>query len=242
MFTGSVSGTGGASRAEAFAAETLKWAAGAFGPRLAFATGFGREGCVLIHMIATEKLPVALFTLDTGLLFDETFELWRKLEAAYGVKIEGVRPRLTVAEQAAEAGDELWATNPDLCCELRKVEPLRRYLDGFDAWVTAIRADQTPERAGARPVERDPRFGLVKVNPLLSWTAEDVEAYINRHGIPVNSLHSRGFQSIGCWPCTTPVVDGEDPRAGRWRGRPKRECGLHNRPSKDRSERTQDHV
>ena len=116
---------------------------------------------------------------------------------------------------------------PDRCCELRKVQPLRAELAGWDAWVTAIRRDQTPDRAGARVVEHDRRFGLIKVNPLVAWTHRDVWRHLAAHDVPYNPLHDRGYPSIGCRPCTGPVADGEDPRAGRWRGRGKNECGLH---------------
>ena len=205
----------------------LAWAAERFAPRITFATGFGLEGCVLIDLIARHRLPIDLFTLDTGLLFAETYALWRRLEERYGVIIRAVRPQQTVEEQAAAHGDELWTRDADRCCALRKVEPLRAALAGFDAWVTAIRRDQTPDRANAGIVEADHRFGLVKVNPLASSNARDVWAHVRAHDVPVNPLHQDGYPSIGCVPCTSRVLPGEDPRAGRWRGRAKTECGLH---------------
>lgn len=207
--------------------EILAIAAARYAPRLTFATGFGREGCVLVDLVARHRLPVDLFTLDTGVLFPETYALWSRLERHYGVVIRAVRPAFTPAE--AEAAHRLWETDPDRCCELRKVAPLRAELARFDAWITAIRRDQTPERASARVVEWDARFGLAKVNPLLRWSAAEVEAYVAHHGVPVNPLHAKGYPSIGCEPCTTPVAPGEDPRAGRWRGTAKKECGLHPR-------------
>jgi thioredoxin-dependent adenylylsulfate APS reductase len=209
------------------AEEVLAWAAERFAPRITFATGFGAEGCVLIDMIARHRLPIDLFTLDTGLLFPETYALWRRLEDRYGVVIRAARPERTVEEQAADHGAELWARDPDRCCALRKMEPLRAALGGFDAWITAIRRDQTPDRASAGVVEADRRFGLVKVNPLVSWSAQDVWAHVRAHDVPVNPLHDDGYPSIGCVPCTSRVLPGEDPRAGRWRGRAKTECGLH---------------
>lgn len=196
-------------------------------PRITFATGFGAEGCVIIDHIARAKLPIDLFTLDTGLLFPETYELWKQLEARYGVTIRAVRPDETVAEQAHSLGDALWTRDPDTCCERRKVLPLRAELAKFDAWITAIRREQTPERANAQVVERDRKFGLDKVNPLVEWTHDDVWAYIYANDVPVNALHERGYPSIGCQPCTSAVVPGENLRAGRWRGAHKRECGLH---------------
>jgi phosphoadenylyl-sulfate reductase (thioredoxin) len=209
--------------------EVLAEAATRFGPRVAFATGFGPEGCVLLDVIARHRLPVEVLTLDTGLLFPETLSLWRRLEERYGLTIRSVRPRLGVAEQAALHGPRLWERDPDHCCGMRKVEPLADALAGLDAWVTAIRREQTQERRDARVVERDRRFGLVKVNPLAPWTHAQVWEYIRENDVPFNALHSRGYPSVGCWPCTSPVREGEDARAGRWRHREKTECGLHQR-------------
>lgn len=196
-------------------------------PRITFATGFGAEGCVIIDHIARAKLPIDLFTLDTGLLFPETYELWRTLEARYGVTIRAVKPAETVDEQAQSLGDALWTRDPDLCCERRKVLPLRAELAKFDAWITAIRREQTPERANAQVVERDHKFNLDKINPLVAWTHDDVWAYVYANDVPVNALHDQGYPSIGCEPCTSAIVPGENLRAGRWRGAHKRECGLH---------------
>ena len=209
------------------AEEVLERAAERFAPRIAFATGFGMEGCVILHMIAGRRLPIEVFTLDTGLLFPETYDLWKRLESRYGLRIRAVRPEQTVDEQEAAFGPSLWAREPDRCCNLRKVLPLRRALAGLDAWVTAIRRDQTPERANVALAMPDERFSLVKINPLAFWSTADVKAYVEAHGVPVSPLHARGYPSIGCMPCTTPVAAGENPRAGRWRGLAKTECGLH---------------
>jgi phosphoadenylyl-sulfate reductase (thioredoxin) len=213
--------------------EILAEAAARFGPRIGFAAGFGAEGCVVVDVIARHGLPIEAFTLDTGLLFPETRALWRRLEERYGLTIRAVRPRLGVEEQAAQHGPRLWERDPDRCCGMRKVEPLAAALDGLDAWVTAIRREQTRERGSARVVERDRRFGIVKVNPLAAWTHAQVWDYVRENDVPVNALHDRGYPSIGCWPCTTPARAGEDPRAGRWRHREKTECGLHLRRSPD---------
>jgi phosphoadenosine phosphosulfate reductase len=212
------------------AEEILAWAAERFAPRIVFATGFGAEGCVIVDLIARQALPIEVFTLDTGLLFPETYDLWQRLEARYGLRIRAVRPELSVSEQAAHWGGSLWEREPDRCCDMRKVQPLRAFLQGQEAWVTAIRREGTADRARARAVEHDARFGLVKVNPLLAWTHDEVWAYLKRHEVPFNPLHRRGYPSIGCWPCTSRVRPGEDARAGRWRGRAKTECGLHARP------------
>jgi len=209
------------------AADILAWAAHQFAPRVTFGTGFGAEGCVLIHLIAEQALPIDVFTLDTGLLFEETYELWRRLEVRYGLRIRPVRPALSVTEQRAAFGDALWARDPDRCCGIRKVAPLQHELAGMDAWITAIRRDQTPERAEAAIVEPDTASDRVKINPLAAWSHDDVWSFIHANAVPYNPLHDRGYPSIGCAPCTTPVREGEDPRAGRWRGREKTECGLH---------------
>ena len=207
--------------------EILQWAGDRFGSRLTFATGFGAEGCALIDLIGRNRLKIDIFTLDTGLLFPETYDLWRRLEARYELTIRGVLPALTVDEQASAHGPELWTRAPDRCCEMRKISPLVAELDGFDAWITAIRRDQTASRADALAVEWDPKFGLGKVNPLVRWTKKDVWSHLLRHHVPYNPLHDRGYPSIGCRPCTSRVATGEDDRAGRWRGAAKIECGLH---------------
>jgi phosphoadenylyl-sulfate reductase (thioredoxin) len=207
--------------------EILRWASKHIGPKLTFATGFGAEGCVIIDLIARGNLPIDVFTLDTGLLFPETYALWRQLEAKYGITIRAVRPAQTVEQQAVQHGPALWERDPDRCCELRKVVPLRNALTGFEAWITAIRRDQTPERAYARIVENDRKFGLIKINPLVSWTHDDVWGHLYAHDVPFNVLHEQGYPSIGCHPCTAAVAAGEDARAGRWRGKSKKECGLH---------------
>jgi phosphoadenylyl-sulfate reductase (thioredoxin) len=208
-------------------AEILGWASQRFGNKLTFATGFGAEGCVIIDLIARQNLPIDLFTLDTGLLFPETYELWQQLERRYGVTIRAARPSHTVEQQADAHGPRLWERDPDRCCELRKVAPLRRALASFDAWITAIRRDQTPEREHACVVEHDRKFDLVKVNPLVAWTHDDVWGHLYAHDVPYNPLHDRGYPSIGCHPCTAAVLPDEDARAGRWRGSSKKECGLH---------------
>ncbi len=209
------------------ALEILTAASKQFAPKLTFATGFGAEGCVIIDLVAKNNLPIDLFTLDTGVLFPETYALWRKLEDTYGVTIRAVRPPQSIDEQAAAHGPTLWTRDPDRCCDLRKVRPLRQALVGFDAWITAIRREQTPERATAKVVEHDKKFDLVKVNPLVAWTHDDVWAHIYANDVPYNELHDQGFPSIGCQPCTSAVAPGEDARAGRWRGAGKKECGLH---------------
>jgi phosphoadenylyl-sulfate reductase (thioredoxin) len=205
--------------------EILAAVAPHFAGKIALATSFGPEDNVLLELIAREKLPIRAFTLDTGFLFAETYALWTRLEERYGLKVEAAS---SDAPRAAEPGVPApWTADPDACCELRKVRPLRAKLATLDAWVTGIRRDQTPERAAAKVVEWDARFGLVKVNPLVAWKSDEVWSHLRRLEIPFNPLHGQGYASIGCAPCTTPVKPGEDPRSGRWRGREKTECGLH---------------
>ena len=207
--------------------DVLRWAVVQYAPRLTFATGFGPEGCVLIDLIGRHSLPIDIFTLDTGLLFPETYELWRQLEQRCGITIRGVTPALSVESQAAAHGDRLWERAPEHCCDMRKVVPLKAELKSVDAWITAIRRDQTAERANALVVEWDAKFQIAKINPLVRWTKREVWAHILEHDVPYNPLHDRGYPSIGCSPCTDVVKPGADDRAGRWRGIAKTECGLH---------------
>jgi phosphoadenosine phosphosulfate reductase len=205
----------------------LEWAVARFYPRLTMATAFGAEGCILIHLLAEIEPKVRVFNLDTGYQFAETLALRDQIAQRYGIEVELVRPDLGVADYEARHGGPLYVSNSDQCCYDRKIVPLRRALVGHDAWISAIRAEQSPQRAGAFVVGRDPKFGLVKVNPLLSWTRRDVWAFIVTHRVPYNPLHDQGYASIGCWPCTRAVAAGEDERAGRWAGHAKTECGLH---------------
>jgi phosphoadenylyl-sulfate reductase (thioredoxin) len=204
--------------------EILAAVAPRFPGRIALACSFGAEDCVLVDVIARHRLSVEVFTLDTGFLFPETQVLWAALEARYGVRIAAAPAELPAPDRTRPAP---WEEDPDACCHARKVVPLREKLATLGAWVTGIRRDQTPDRAAAKVVEWDERFGLVKVNPLAAWTAADVADHARRLDVPLNALHARGYLSIGCAPCTSPVRPGEDPRAGRWRGREKTECGLH---------------
>lgn len=205
----------------------LQWGVNTFGPDLVLATGFGPEGVVLMHQLAEVAPQATVFYLDTSLLFPETYALRDALMARLRLNFVQVKSRLTLDTQAHLHGPELWAHNPDLCCRLRKVEPLRQFLANYRAWITGIRRDQTRHRAKAGLVEWDAANELVKLNPLGNWTSEDVWAYIQANDLPTNALHAQGYPSIGCWPCTQPVQAGEDPRAGRWRGRTKTECGIH---------------
>jgi phosphoadenosine phosphosulfate reductase len=205
----------------------LRWAVEQFHPRLTMATAFGAEGCCLIHMLAEIEPDVRIFNLETGYQFPETLDLRERIKQRYGIEVELVRPELTVAEYEEEHGGPLYRIRPDQCCHDRKIVPLRRAVAGYEAWISAIRRDQTVHRAVAGMVQWDAKFDLVKVNPLLGWTKREVWAFILEHEIPYNPLHDQGYPSIGCWPCTRPVGDGADERDGRWAGTAKKECGLH---------------
>jgi len=207
--------------------EVLEWAVERYFPRLTMATAFGAEGCVLIHLLAEIEPRVRVFNLDTGYQFAETLELRDRIAARYGIEVELIGAETSVAEYEERHGGPLYVSNPDRCCYDRKIVPLRRALVGHDAWVTAIRADQSSHRASAQVVGSDPKFGLVKINPLLTWTRRDVWAFVVTHGVPYNPLHDQGYPSIGCWPCTRSVGAAGDERAGRWAGQAKTECGLH---------------
>lgn len=205
----------------------LRWAVAEFHPRLTMATAFGAEGCCIIHMLAEIEPHVRVFNLETGYQFPETLDLRERIKERYGIEVEYVRPELPVAEYEAEHGGPLYTIRPDQCCHDRKVIPLRQAVFGYDAWISAIRRDQTAHRAVAGVVQWDAKFDLVKVNPLLTWTKKDVWSFITTHNVPYNPLHDQNYPSIGCWPCTRPITEGEDDRAGRWYGTLKKECGLH---------------
>ena len=205
----------------------LRWAFDTFGRGVAISSAFGAEGMVVIDLASRVRSDFAVFTLDTEFLFPETYNLMDQIEERYGIKIERVYSLLSPEEQARVHGACLWTRNPDACCNLRKVEPLGRKLSGQRAWITSIRRDQTAIRAGARNIEWDAKFGLVKINPIVNWSTQDVWRYIREHNVPYNALHDRGYPSIGCTHCTRAIRPGEDERAGRWSGFAKTECGLH---------------
>ncbi len=211
----------------ASAQDILAFSIREFMPRLTMATAFGAEGCCIIHMLAEIDPGVRVFNLDTGYQFPETLELRERILKRYGIEVEYVRAETTVAEYEKEHGGPLWPHRPDQCCHDRKMVPLKRAVSGYDAWISAIRKDQTSDRAKAATIGWDNKFRLVKVNPLLNWTKKDVWSFIMKHDIPYNPLHDMGYPSIGCQPCTKPVMEGQDERSGRWAGTVKKECGLH---------------
>jgi phosphoadenosine phosphosulfate reductase len=210
----------------------VAWMLGHFaGRRLAMTTAFGMEGCALIDMIARHEVPVPVLYLDTGFLFPETLALRDRLARRYPhLRFENRGTSLTPAAQEALYGPELWARDPDGCCHIRKVEPMRHALGEVDVWVTGLTRSQSPARAGLRVVEWDWKYQVLKVNPLAGWDRARVWEYVQQHGVPYNPLHDRGYPTLGCTHCTRPVGDnvtGEYTREGRWQGREKSECGLH---------------
>jgi phosphoadenosine phosphosulfate reductase len=208
--------------------EILRWGVETFFPKLTMATAFGPEGCVILHMLAEIEPRVRVFNLDTGYQFAETLQLRDRIAERYGIEVEMVRPETTVAEYEAAHGGPVYATEPDRCCHDRKIVPLHRAVEGYEAWISSIRADQSTHRARSNVVGWDKKFNLVKINPLLRWTHRDVWAFVVANEVPYNPLHDQGYPSIGCWPCTRAVRQGEtDERAGRWAGQAKTECGLH---------------
>jgi phosphoadenosine phosphosulfate reductase len=203
----------------------LKWAGDTFGDDFAITSSMA-DG-LLAHLAGRAVPGVHVVFLDTGYHFAETIGTRDWISGVLPITLVNVRPAQTVAEQDAEHGPELHQRDPDLCCSLRKVQPLAQALAGYTAWGSGVRRDEAATRAGTKVVDWDAKRGMVKVNPLAAWTQEDVDAYIAEHQVPVNPLQEIGYASIGCAPCTRPVAPGEDPRAGRWAGRGKTECGLH---------------
>lgn len=207
--------------------QTLAWAVERF-PNIVLACSFGAEDVVLVDVLSKVKPSADVFYLDTEFHFKETYETRDRIAEAYpSLNFIQMKSTLTPAEQAEKYGDQLWESDPNVCCNLRKVEPLTRVLGRYDAWITGIRRDQAPTRANAKKVEYDGKFGLIKFNPIADWTSDDTWTYIREQRIIYNPLHDQNYPSIGCAYCTRPVEPGEDPRAGRWSGNEKTECGLH---------------
>ena len=204
------------------AEETLVEAVERFHPSLKVACSFQKEASVIMHMLLEIEPGAQFFTLDTGLFFPETYRTWRALEQRYGIEVENMHGP-SLVRQAERHGDALWERDPDHCCELRKVAPLRDVLAPLDAWVSGLRRGDATGRARSPKLGWDAKHGLYKVNPLADWSEADVWEYLARHDIPYHELHDRGYASIGCTHCTTPGTG----REGRWAGSDKVECGLH---------------
>ena len=212
--------------------ELLCWCWNYFGDTAAIGTSFQGSGLVIIDHALRNGCNFPIFTIDTGLLFPETLELKKKLEDFWDVKIQGVHPEQTIEEQKKTMGPELWKTNPDSCCQMRKVLPLQSRLSSLDVWITGLRRGQSDQRKSTNVLEmyefdKLRESYIFKLNPMVNWSREKVWSYIKDHKIPYNTLHDKGYRSIGCWPCTKAISDGQDERAGRWEGFNKTECGIH---------------
>ncbi len=218
------------------AQEIVRLAYEEFGKRLTFASSFGEEDQILTHMISLTAPEIKTFTLDTGRLFPETYELIAKTEKRYSRSIEIYFPdAASVEKMVQDKGINLFyesIENRKLCCGIRKVEPLKRALKNVDAWISGLRREQSLTRSETKTFEWDSSNEKIKISPLVDWTLAEVQAYIKDNNIDVNPLHKKGFVSIGCAPCTRAIKPGEDIRAGRWWWElpEQKECGLHNNP------------
>ena len=214
--------------ADATAQEIIAWAANEYRGRLAISCSFGGPtGMVLVDLALAVDRSIPIVYVDTGYLFPETHATVRAVEARYGVAVLGFRSALSPHTQEVLHGPALWKRDPDLCCSLRKVEPMHTALAGFSAYLTGLRRDQSETRTQTPLVQWDAKFGLLKLNPLATWNESQIWSHIVTNQLPYNPLHDRGYPSIGCTNCTRAVAPGEDPRAGRWSGNDKIECGLH---------------
>lgn len=207
------------------AEDVIRWATDTFGDRICITSSM--TDAVIVHLASQVRPGINVVFLDTGYHFAETIGTRDAVSAVYPVNVINVTPAQTVAEQDEDMGPRLYSRNPDLCCYLRKVVPLEKALEPYDAWITGIRREETSARSDTRAVQWDARREKVKVNPIVDWTEEQVGAYIAKHGVLVNPLVSEGYPSIGCAPCTSRVEAGGDTRSGRWAGNSKTECGIH---------------
>ncbi len=211
------------------AEETLRWAWEAFRPRIVASSSFQTQSLPLLHLISRACPELPIIFLDTGFHFPETLAFRDEVVARLGLKLVIARPELSREDFLRAYGADIHERDPDFCCYFNKVEPMQRALDGMVAWVAGVRQDQTANRRGLRDL--DPQIsGVIKIHPLLHWTAADVEAYRQRYALPAHPLEAEGYLSIGCAPCTAPVFEVETPedvRAGRWASQGKKECGLH---------------
>jgi phosphoadenosine phosphosulfate reductase len=207
------------------AEDVIKWAARTFGSRLCITSSM--TDAVIVDLTSRHVPGIDVLFLDTGYHFAETIGTRDAVSAVYPVNVINVTPPTTVAEQDAELGPKLYARNPDLCCYLRKVVPLEQSLQPYDAWITGVRREETGARTDTKVVAWDARRQMVKVNPIVEWSQQDVDDYISEHGVIVNPLVYDGYPSIGCQTCTARVEAGADPRSGRWAGTAKTECGIH---------------
>lgn len=210
------------------ALDILTWAYTTFSNQLVYSCSFGVEGIVLIDLISKVKQDAKIVFLDTNFHFQETYDLIEKVKRKYpSLEITSLLPSISPKEQARQYGAELWRNDPDLCCEIRKLQPLAEELSKYEAWISGLRREQSETRKHVEFVNRDTRFQSVKICPLIHWTWDDVWNYIHLHKLPYNELHDKNYPSIGCEHCTQAVREGEDFRSGRWASMVKTECGLH---------------
>ncbi|MFC0526034.1 phosphoadenylyl-sulfate reductase [Pontibacillus salicampi] len=210
------------------AMEVLEWAYEQYGEDIVYACSFGVEGIVLIDLISRVNPSAKIIFLDTGIHFAETYELIEKVKERYpSLQIKKLHPKLNLDEQAEQYGHELWKTNPTLCCNMRKIQPLEQELSQYSAWISGLRREQSPSRSNTDFLNKDDKFESVKVCPLIHWTWDDVWEYVHTFDLPYNPLHDQGYPSIGCQVCTAKVLNDGDLRSGRWANTGKTECGLH---------------
>ncbi|MGG1674931.1 phosphoadenylyl-sulfate reductase [Neobacillus sp. NRS-1170] len=208
--------------------DVLKWAFDEYGDDIVYACSFGAEGIVLIDLIHKVKKNAKIIFLDTGLHFSETYELIEKVKERYStLQIELIKPIMTLNQQEKWYGEELWNHNPNLCCHMRKVVPLKNALNDVIAWISGLRREQSPTRSLTNYINRDEKFHKIKICPLIHWTWSDIMTYIHLNKLPYNPLHDKGYPSIGCATCTKAITNTDDSRSGRWSGHSKTECGLH---------------
>ncbi|MBK3332694.1 phosphoadenylyl-sulfate reductase [Persephonella atlantica] len=211
------------------AQELLKWVYENFS-NVGFTSSFSADDVSIIHMIKGIKPDALIIFIDTDYHFLETYQLVERIKREWNINLKVIKPQITVEQQINLYGEKLYEKDPDKCCQIRKVEPLKRVLEELDVWITGMRRDQSPTRANIGKVEIHKLPSgreILKVNPIADWKRKDVWNYVYQHNLPYNPLYDRNYLSIGCAPCTRPVEEGEDERAGRWAGKGKLECGLH---------------
>lgn len=208
--------------------DILKWAYQEYDDEIIYSCSFGAEGIVLIDLISKINNRARIVFLDTNLHFQETYDLIEQVKKRYPkLRIEIVKPKMSLTDQSKWYGEELWKDNPNLCCHMRKIVPLTEALVGMKAWISGLRREQSPMRSKTEYINKDNKFKKIKICPLIHWTWEDIRLYLELNKLPYNPLHDQGYPSIGCAPCTSKVTDHKDSRAGRWAGLAKTECGLH---------------
>lgn len=207
--------------------EVLRWTLWTFGDKVAQVSSFGPAGIIILDRLAKLAPGIRVITIDTSFLFPQTYALWQEIEKQYDIQLEVRRSEVSPLQQFQQYGQKLWETEPDRCCQIRKVVPLAEALTGYHAWITGIRREQSANRANTGIIEWDHKHEMVKLNPLAYWSQVDVWDVIRRKNLPYNELHLEGYASIGCAQCSSPSEPCGDERAGRWAGRSKTECGIH---------------